>query len=111
MSAFLVLDPRLKLAYYQEMNWEKKYIDEASIAISVHYRCEYAPSLEEESQHEDNEEDELVAYIYKRRKIEKVKGDELQSYLRAPCVQPFDKNMTVLTWWKVCMARSYSIAQ
>jgi hypothetical protein len=106
MSAFLVLDPRLKLTYYREMKWEKRYIDEASVAISAHYRSEYAPSRGEESQHESNEEDELVAYIYKRRKIEKVKADELQSYLRAPCAQPFDKNMTVLTWWKVCIRRN-----
>lgn len=53
----------------------------------------------EESQHESNGEDELVSYIYKRRKIEY--QDELETYLKAPCAPPFDKNTSVLTWWQV----------
>jgi hypothetical protein len=82
------------------MKWDKKYITQAKVAISAHYRTEYAPPLADEPQNEDNEEDELVAYIYKRRKIEKL--DELELYLKAPCVPPFDKNTNVLIWWKVC---------
>jgi len=51
----------------------------------------------DKSQYESNREDELIAYIYKYHKIEKVK-DEFKSYLNVEHVKKFDKNMTALEW-------------
>ena len=75
----------------------KKYIDKTTIAISVHYQSKYALNLVDKSQYESNREDELIAYIYKYHKIEKVK-DEFKSYLNVEHVKKFDKNMTALEW-------------
>lgn len=69
------------------------------MTITTHYQTKYAPTPGEEPLME-NDEDELVTYIYKRRRVERV--DELEEYLNTTCAPLFDKNTTVLTWWKVC---------
>jgi len=97
---FLVLDPRLKLNYYRETGWDRVFIAQARTTITTHYRTKYAPPPGEEPQVENDQEDELVAYIYKRRRVQRV--DELEEYLKTSCAPPFDTNTTVLTWWKVC---------
>src|SRR5947209_19314875 len=39
----IVLDPRLKLCYYEEHDWEKEYIDKAKETVARIYQSQYAP--------------------------------------------------------------------
>ncbi len=99
MFFFLVLHLRLKLNYYRKTGWKRTYIAQAKTTITTHYRTKYAPTPGEDLRVENRDDDELVTYIYKRQRVERV--DELEEYLKTPCVPPFDKNTNVLIWWKV----------
>ena len=90
----LALDPRLKLFYYEEHDWEKQYIDKAKETVSRIYHSQYAPTgtVHQEA---DEEEDDLIAHIYKKRQNE---GDEFELYLKAPRAP---RKADGLQWWKV----------
>ena len=60
---FLVLDPRLKLTYHKNNNWEEKYISEARETISNLYENQYANSVAEA---DELFEDDLFCHIYKK---------------------------------------------
>jgi len=86
------LDPRLKLYYYEEHNWEKQYIDEAKNVISKVYYSQYASM---NNMCEEVDEDDLIAHIYKRHTVQQ---DELELYFKAPRAP---MRADALQWWKV----------
>jgi hypothetical protein len=91
----LALDPRLKLFYYEEHDWEKQYIDKAKETVSRIYHSQYAP-IGTVHQEADEEEDDLIAHIYKKRQNEG--DDEFELYLKAPRAP---RKADGLQWWKV----------
>jgi len=91
----LALDPRLKLFYYEEHDWEKQYIDKAKETVSQIYHSQYAP-IGTVHQKADEEEDDLIAHIYKRWQNEG--DDEFELYLKAPRAP---RKADGLQWWKV----------
>lgn len=90
---FSVLDPRLKLYYYEEHNWERKYIDEAKNLFSEIYYSRYPPNSD--ILQVDDDEDDLIAHIYKGH-IEE--PDEFELYIKASRAPP---KTDILQWWKV----------
>ena len=94
----LVLDPRLKLTYYKNNNWEEQYITETRKVVSDLYEKQYAPTTDEDV-NDDNEhsEDDLFCHIYKKRRLSNSEN-ELDLYLGTPTV-PSEVNL--LQWWKV----------
>ncbi|CAJ0747751.1 16278_t:CDS:10 [Entrophospora sp. SA101] len=67
-----ILDPRLKLDYYRDNNWEANFINNAHQVIKDIYQSGYAPNLTVFSNSENNdieEEEDLTSHIYKRQQI------------------------------------------
>ena len=94
---FLVLDPRLKLTYHKNNNWEEKYISEARETISNLYENQYAPPLNSVAEADELFEDDLFCHIYKKRRLSNGKS-ELDLYLGTPTVSG---EVNLLHWWKV----------
>ena len=89
----------MKLAYYKQENWAKRWIDAAHKTILDVYEEFYAPSQGEPAMEEDNDdddEDDLFAHLYKRHRVEK--ENELERYLEAGLAEG---NIDLLSWWKV----------
>ncbi|CAB5198761.1 unnamed protein product [Rhizophagus irregularis] len=63
-----VLDPRLKLQYYKDNDWEEEYITEIRTSIFNIYNTQYAPSLSMTIESDRNSEpnDNLFHHIYKK---------------------------------------------
>lgn len=98
MLLFLVLDPRLKLTYHKDHNWEEKYITEARDGIAKLYNEIYAPRIDQSVQEDDpTADDDLMSHIYKKRRSSGTES-ELDLYLGSPVV-PGD--VALLQWWKV----------
>ena len=91
----IVLDPWLKLCYYEEHDWEKEYIDKAKETVSRIYHSQYAP-MDNLHQEIDDDDNDLIAHIYKKRQIEG--QSEFELYLKVPCAP---QKADVLQWWKV----------
>lgn len=94
---FLVLDPRLKLTYHKNNNWEDKYIKEAREAISKLYQDQYAPVINDAAENDENSDDDLYSHIYKKRRLSS-NENELDLYLGTPIVPG---EVDILKWWKV----------
>ena len=95
------MDPRLKLNYYEENDWEQTYIDAAKETVFEVWETIYKVDDSMNEQH-DEIEDELFSHIFKKRKISC--KDELTEYLKEPVVQ---YSTDVLLWWKVCFIINY----
>lgn len=95
---FLVLDPRLKLSYYNDHHWEKEYIDKAKNDITKLYDEMYA-SLEIPNDQESNmdADDDLLSHIYKKQRVSGSEN-EINLYLGSPVVHG---EVDILQWWKV----------
>lgn len=88
------MDPRLKLNYYEENDWEDEYVKEAKEVITQIWEDEYKKV---NSVNEDSEiEDELFSHFFKKRKVSQ--KDELKEYLKEPVI-PYSTD--ILVWWKV----------
>ncbi|CAB5370059.1 unnamed protein product [Rhizophagus irregularis] len=108
-----ILDPRLKLTYYKDHNWEEKYITEARDDIKKLYDTTYAPRIDQNIQDEDlTADDDLLSHIYKKRRTSRNES-ELDLYLGSPIVPG---EVDLLQWWKMnesqyphlaAMARDY----
>ena len=91
-----VLDPRLKLQYYIDTEWEQHYIDAAKRTITnkwTNYYKNKDPVVEE-----SDESDELLDHVFKKQKIES--NDELKIYLGEEVAS---RKTDILLWWKVCL--------
>jgi hypothetical protein len=96
---FLVLDPRLKLTYYNDHNWEKEYIDQARNDIIKLYNEIYASvetAIDQESNNTDADDD-LLSHIYKKPRLSGSEN-ELNLYLGSSVVPA---EVDLLQWWKV----------
>ena len=95
---FLVLDPRLKLNYYKDNEWEEPYITEIQNSISDLYQKQYAPlpSTVIESDQNKVRNDNLLNHIYKKRHPSN--ENQLDSYLNSSTMSP---EINLLEWWKV----------
>jgi hypothetical protein len=92
----------MKLSYYKEHRWERRWIDEAYKIVLAIYDEFYAPpevelrpTLQEGVSHGLSEHD-LTFQFFKRPRIER--ENELEKYLEANIAQPTIK---LLDWWKV----------
>ena len=84
-TIFLVLDPRLKLAYHRRNNWEERFINEARKTITDLYENRYAPAAKELVENDDNLlEDDLFCHIYKKRRLSN--KNELDLYFETPII-------------------------
>lgn len=98
MLLFLVLDPRLKLAYHNDHHWEEVYITAARDSISDLYEKTYASGINRSVQAVVTvDDDDLLGHIYKKRRASGTES-ELELYLGSPEV-PGD--IKLLEWWKV----------
>jgi len=94
---FLVLDPRLKLTYHKDHNWEEEFITEARKVINDIYETRYAPRIDQSVQENITTDDDLLSHIYKKQRLSRNES-ELDLYLGSPVI-PGDVNL--LQWWKV----------
>jgi len=93
------MDPRLKMNYYKENEWEDLYILEAEKVVTNIWESTYKNnSLNDEQIYEDTAEDDLFLHIFKKQRTVR-DNDELKTYLREPVV---NSKTDVLLWWKVC---------
>jgi hypothetical protein len=95
------MNPRLKLRYYEDNNWEEFYITEAKEVITKVWEDEYKRNdliIDQETEIED----ELFSHFFKKRKVNR--KDELEEYLREPSVS---YTTDALQWWKVCFIINY----
>jgi|RifCSP19_3_1023858.scaffolds.fasta_scaffold09625_5 hypothetical protein len=95
------MNPRLKLRYYEDNNWEEFYITEAKDVITKVWENEYKRDdliIDQETEIED----ELFSHFFKKRKVNR--KDELEEYLREPSVS---YTTDALQWWKVCFIINY----
>ena len=95
------MNPRLKLRYYEDNNWEKFYIMKAKDVITKVWKNEYKRDdliIDQETEIED----ELFSHFFKKRKVNR--KDELEEYLREPSVS---YTTDTLQWWKVCFIINY----
>ena len=62
----LVLDPRLKLTYHKENNWEEEFITEAKNSIKDLYEKVYAETTDPIQEDELTVDDDLISHMYKK---------------------------------------------
>ena len=89
-----ILDPRLKLEYYREHNWDKRWIEESVKVLTRIYEKDYSVLIADTS--ESSDEEDLCHHLYKRRRS--VKETELDIYLNTPIVH---HKTDVLQWWRL----------
>jgi hypothetical protein len=90
------MDPRLKLQYYKDNNWEESFIREVKRQVTELWISTYKVNTEVVEESLDNENDDLYSHIFKKQKLEK--KDELSSYL---CEEVVPSKTDILAWWKV----------
>ncbi|CAG8690576.1 2245_t:CDS:1, partial [Cetraspora pellucida] len=105
-----VLDPRLKLDYYEENNWSKDFINSIKATILQIYKNNYESSFYEATNYNqdnmDNDDDLLLDYIY-RKKQRINQQNEVELYLEAP--QAMRKQD--IQWWEVHEAKYPNLAR
>ena len=90
------MDPRLKLQYYKDNNWEESFIQKVKRQITELWISTYKVNTEVFEENLNNEEDDLYSHIFKKQKLER--KDELNSYLHEKVVS---SKTDILAWWKV----------
>jgi hypothetical protein len=85
------------MIYYNEHGFQS-YIELYKKQITDLWKACYLPTNQEIVAPVDELQDDLVAYVFKKRKI--INQDELESYLKDPPADPY-KIKEILTWWKV----------
>jgi hypothetical protein len=97
LSDFLnleVLDPRLKLGYYEDHGWEEDIVDKARSMVCSTYKSNYERSDEPMVKAWDR----LDAHIYGRKKGSAT--NEIEKYLEEQRVI-LQEGENTLSWWKV----------
>jgi hypothetical protein len=92
-----VLDPRLKLGYYEDHKWKQSFIRSAKETVINIYNTKYGPSEQLEDDTTNDENNGLINHIFGKR--EKAQQSEVELYLKAPQAEP---QQEILIWWKVC---------
>ncbi|CAG8697217.1 811_t:CDS:2, partial [Cetraspora pellucida] len=98
----IILDPQLKLNYFEENNWNRIFIDHIKENFLLTYNNYYMLSAYETIEHgqkdciNDDDFDYLLEHIYgKKRKLDW--KNEVELYLKAPCAT---RRQNILQWWK-----------
>ena len=80
-----VVDPWLKLGYYQDNNWERKFIISAKETITKFYNDTYAPTeiFSEQSYDNHTKDEHLWKHVFTKVSI-KVQPNEIESYVKLP---------------------------
>ena len=106
----MILDPRLKLDYYKNNNWERKLVNHAKRALLraiKKYGAAMPPSTQPVVAYPGPVEERAYGGVVKRRWVEKEKESELGAYLSGGLAVHED----ILEWWKrhadayPCLAR------
>ena len=91
------MDPRLKLEYYEEQKWDKRWIAVAKGIALTAYNTSYAPSEEDQPAYLPvGSDDVLNTHLFKKRRV--IKKNEIEAYIKAA---PADPDTEILEWWKV----------
>ncbi|CAG8786743.1 15771_t:CDS:2, partial [Dentiscutata erythropus] len=95
----IILDPRLKLKYFKNNNFNSTYITEAKNLIfkiwNQEYKEKYPNMLQQKRNDSNNKYDDIFQHVFKQRKVDYT--DELEDYLSASIEK---KNIDILLWWK-----------
>jgi hypothetical protein len=92
------MDPRLKLQYYKDNNWEESFIQNAKKQITDLWNSTYKTNTftSEEFAENNNDDDDLFSHIFKKQKTGE--KDELSNYFNEGVVT---NKTDILLWWKV----------
>ena len=91
-----IIDPRVKLSYYEQEEWGEEWVREAKSAIKGVFNSYYVPAQREEVEPQEKARSFTAMRAYKYRRVSR--RNELQEYLDSPkadCTPEFD----VLQWW------------
>jgi hypothetical protein len=95
-----VLDPRLKLGYYEDNKWKKSFIQYAKELVLKVYNNGYAPTITNEGLEEneicEDDNDKFLDHIFGKQP--KTQKNEVELYLKSSRA---DRKQDVLLWWKV----------
>ena len=86
-----MLDPRLKLRYYEDNKWKQSFIDYAKETVLDIYNINYALTAADEYLN-----DEFLDHIFGKQK--KIEQNEVELYLKADIAT---QKQDILLWWKV----------
>ena len=98
---FIVLDPRLKLGYYEDHNWKQDFIDFAKETVVNIYNTRYRPeNLDVDNSNVVN--NGFFNHLFGNQ--QKVQQGEIDLYLKASLADP---KQDILLWWKVYFISNY----
>ena len=92
-----VLDPRLKLKYYEEHKWDPRWIEVAKETALTAYNLSYAPPGQENPDYlPAGPQNALTAHLFKKHRL--VKRNEMDAYIKS---ETANTDTDILEWWKV----------
>jgi len=91
-----VIDPRHKMQYYIDNEFEKEYITTYKKQITELWTTKYKPTVNENDNQSNIKQNALTAHMFKKRKT--AYNDELEGYLNE---KPVNFDINVLDFWKV----------
>ncbi|EXX56006.1 hypothetical protein RirG_220070 [Rhizophagus irregularis DAOM 197198w] len=103
-----VLDPRLKLNYYEDNKWKHSFIRYAKETVLSIYNANYAPSATDGHLEDinDDENDEFLDQLFGKQK--KNQENEVELYLKTPRTL---RKEDILLWWKTHKATFPNLAK
>ncbi|CAB4490884.1 unnamed protein product [Rhizophagus irregularis] len=90
-----VLDPRLKLGYYEDHKWKQNFINFAKETVLDIYNTKYGPSEHLEGGNVNVDNNGFLNHIFGKQ--QKIQQSEVDLYLKAPRAEP---QQDILLWWK-----------
>ncbi|CAG8513635.1 13544_t:CDS:2 [Dentiscutata heterogama] len=94
------INPRLKLEYFKNNNFNSTYITEAKKLIfkiwNQEYKEKYPNMLQQKRNDSNNKHDNIFLHVFKQRKVDYT--NKLEDYLSASIK---NKNIDILLWWKL----------
>jgi len=97
-----VLDPRLKLGYYEDHKWKQTFINLAKETVVNIYNAKYGPPENLEGENTNGENNDFFNHIFGKQK--NAQQNEVDLYLKAPRAGP---KQDILLWWRVCYISNY----
>lgn len=102
---FAVLDPTMKLQYYEDQEWEGEIVAATVRRFDEAYNKEYAPTPGQPTQPSEVVADSFIARLQGKRKRETL-SNELNAYKAAEVAAYSENQSMVLSWWKVSVRPS-----
>ena len=97
-----MLDPRLKLGYYEDHKWKQTFINLAKETVVNIYNAKYGPPENLEGENTNGENNDFFNHIFGKQK--NAQQNEVDLYLKAPQAGP---KQDILLWWRVCYITNY----